>query len=285
MNITLTCIPCMVDSLHRLMNDGLLPPHLKEPAMRRLLTFLAEADYDQSPPALGREMARVIRDALHTRDPYREIKAKYNRLVLELYPKFSRMVERSGDPVDLALRLAIAGNVIDFGAQVQPDVMGTVKRIMRTPLAIDDSEFLRRDLAHSTRLLVVGDNCGEIVFDRLLLQTLHHPGATYAVRGGAVLNDATFEDAETVGISSVARLITTGDDAPGVVWSTASQEFRDQLLSADVVIAKGQGNLEGLLEVRHNIYFLLMVKCDPIAHHLGVRRNDFVLKRSPNATP
>jgi len=281
MVITLDCIACLVNSFTRLLKDGTFPQELKEPAMRRLLAFLARTDYDRSPPELGREMYRVIREMLHSDDPYREIKEKYNRLLLDLYPQLAQRVAGAADPFDMAMRLAIAGNVIDFAPQADPDIKAAIERVIRARLAIDDSAMLRRDLERSRRLLYVGDNCGEIVLDRLFLETIKHPDAVYAVRGEPVINDITLHDARAVDMSSYARVITTGDDAPGAVWETASEEFREELLRADVVLAKGQGNLEGLIDVEHNIYFLLMVKCDTIAGRLGVRSNDFVVQRSP----
>jgi len=279
MNISLDCIPCIVNSFLRLLKSGILPDAEKEPAMRRLLDFLAEADYRQSPPALGREMHRMIRDVLKNPDPYKEIKEKYNRMMLDLYDDFKEMVQKADDPFDTAMRLAIAGNVIDFGPQQQLDVMDTINRVIHADLAIDDSLQLRQDLQNASSVLYVGDNCGEIVMDRLFIETINHPNISFAVRGGPVINDVTVEDAEKVGMHQLAKIITTGDDAPGAVWETVSDEFKDIFYKSDVVIAKGQGNLEGLIDVKHNSYFLLVTKCDLIGGRVGARTGDFIVKR------
>ena len=279
MDISLDCIPCIVNSFLRLLQSGIVPDAEKEPAMRRLLDFLSRADYRQSPPALGRAMHRMIRDVLKNPDPYKEIKEKFNTMMLGLYGDFQKMVRHADDPFDTAMRLAIAGNVIDFGPQRQLDVMDTMQRVVHADLAIDDSPQLRRDLQRASTVLYVGDNCGEIVTDKLFIEVMNHPSVYFAVRGGPAINDATVEDAQTVGMDHVATIVTTGDDAPGAVWETASDDFKKLFLTADVVIAKGQGNLEGLIDVQHTIYFLLVTKCDLIANRVGATTGDFIVKK------
>ncbi len=258
----------------------MIPEKDKEPLMRKLLAFLAEADYTLSPPVLGREMHRMIRQQLNIPDPYRDIKEKYNRMMLDRFPEFEKKVEQAKDPFDSAMRLAIAGNVIDFGARRQLDIMETINRVMYAQFAIDDSRQLRRDLRDAHTLLYIGDNCGEIVLDKLFLQYLHVPELYFAVRGGPIINDITFEDARMVGIDRVAKVISTGDDSPGVVWETSSEEFKQVFNKADVIISKGQGNLEGLIDIPQNIYFLLVVKCALIGSRFGVKEGQFVVKRS-----
>jgi damage-control phosphatase, subfamily I len=282
MNISLDCIPCIVNSFLRLLQSGILPDAEKEPAMRRLLDFLARADYRQSPPALGREMHRMIREVLKNPDPYKEIKEKFNTMMLGFYDDFKKMVQQADDPFDMAMRLAIAGNVIDFGPQHQLDVMDTIQRVVHADLAIDDSPQLRRDVQAASTVLYVGDNCGEIVTDKLFIEIMNHPNIYFAVRGSPAINDVTVDDATTIGMDQWANIVTTGDDAPGAVWETASDDFRKLFLTADVVIAKGQGNLEGLIDVKHTIYFLLVTKCDLIANRVGAKTGDFIVKKTDN---
>jgi uncharacterized protein with ATP-grasp and redox domains len=240
---------------------------------------LAKANYQQSPPALGREMHRLIRDIINNPDPYFDIKKASNRMMLDEVPRLQRLVEKADDAFQTALRLALAGNVIDYGPQDRLDIWETIERVLHEPFVVDDSESLRRDLQNSQQLLYVGDNCGEIVADKIFLETLAHPNAYFAVRGGPAINDATIEDAHEIGIDALATVITTGDDAPGAVWETASHEFKNILRQSDVVISKGQGNLEGLIDVDHNIYFLFVAKCELIASRVGARKGDFVVKR------
>jgi len=129
-------------------------------------------------------------------------------------------------------------------------------------------------------LLYIGDNCGEIVLDKLFLEKINIPEKYFAVRNGPVINDVTIDDANKVGMDKIADVITTGDDAPGAVWESTSNEFKAIFEKADVIISKGQGNLEGLIDINKNIYFLLVTKCDLIANRLGTQKGEFVVKRA-----
>lgn len=277
MQMSLECIPCIVNSFLRLFKSGFMPDSVQAAAMRRLLSYLSKADFNAPPPVLGQAMHRMIRDILGNPDPYRDVKDRYNQMMLNRYDEFMKLVSEAEDPFDKAMRLAIAGNAIDFGPQHLLDVNETIQRVLIADLAIDDSPRLRDELRDAKQVLYIGDNCGEIVFDRLFLKTLDHPGLTFCVRGAPVINDATREDALAVGIDKYARIITTGDDAPGVVWETSSDTFKACFRDADVIIAKGQGNLEGLLGMDANLYFMLVTKCEPVARKIDVQPNQFII--------
>jgi uncharacterized protein with ATP-grasp and redox domains len=281
MNLELDCIPCIVNSFIKLLKLEELPHRIQEETMRKFLRLIAEADYHKSPPILGREMHRMIREQLNNDDPYEDIKKKNNKMMLDMYTEFEEMIERSSNPFDTAMRLAIAGNVIDFGPQNQFDIMDSIERIAHSPLAIDDSKFLKEDLNKASSLLYIGDNCGEIILDKLFLETINFQNTYFAVRSGPVINDATIEDAVMVGIDKIAKVISTGDDAPGVALDSCSDEFKEIFQKSDVIISKGQGNLEGLIDVDQNIYFLLVTKCDLVGNLVGTAKGDFVVKRSP----
>lgn len=280
MKTDFNCIPCIINSYLRLAGTGIIPASRREEILRRLLEFLSRVDYEQSPPELGRTLHSMIRETTGDPDPYREVKEKYNRRMLDLYPEFVEAVRRSKDPFDSAMRHAIAGNAMDFASEEQLDVIETLNRIMDAELAVDDSGPLRRALEGASTLLYIGDNCGEIVLDRLFMEQINLPRMVFAVRSGPVINDATKEDAELTGMHKVAEIITTGDNAPGAVWASSSREFREHFRKADVVISKGQGNLEGLLDIPHDqIYFLLVVKCELIAQRVGSAKGEFIVKK------
>ncbi len=281
MKVNQDCIPCTVQSCVRLMEAGFVPEDKQESLLRHTLAYLAEADYEQSPPALAQGMHRLFRQVLGDSDPYREIKRQSNALMLERREELRRLIRESPDPLATALRLAMAGNVMDFGARRLFDPLETIGAVQQAELARDDSEDLRRALVAARHVLYVGDNAGEIVTDALLLETMAHPQVTFVVRGAPVLNDITEEDARAVGLDQLARIITTGDDAPGVILATASAEFHQAFAVADVVISKGQGNLEGLIDAPREVYFLLTTKCHRIARRLGVGEGAFVLWRKP----
>ena len=277
MNIFFDCIPCSINNYLRLLKTDLIPENMQETILRRLLRFFSEVDYKQSPPALGQELHRMLREVLQDQDPYRQIKEKYNRMMLEQYQKFMNIVMKSSDPFDTAMRLAIAGNVIDFGSHHRLDVMETIDRVMDAKLAIDDSSALRDDLKSAESVLYIGDNAGEIVLDKIFIEIIDHQNIYFAVRGNPAINDVTTVDAAAVGIDRHAKIITTGDDAPGIVWETSSDEFKRIFEKADVIISKGQGNFEGLVDIFQNTYFLLVTKCKLVSDHIGVNEKDFVV--------
>jgi len=280
LKVTYDCIPCAIGSLITLFKQGLVAEEKQEPAMRALLEYLSKIDYKQSPPLLGQQMHRIIRDVLGNSDPYFEIKQRFNWLMLDFYPNLKKLVDEAGDPFQMALRLAIAGNVIDFGPNQPFDITKTLEQAKSIVLTIDDSKSLQTSIARSKILLYIGDNAGEIVMDRIFLETIQHQNLYFAVRGAPIINDATIEDAQLVGIDKMAKVISNGDDAPGTILENTSDEFRKIFDMADLIISKGQGNYEGLNGCQRNIFFILMVKCDHIANHLGVRKGDFLVKRS-----
>jgi damage-control phosphatase, subfamily I len=281
MKTHLECLPCTVNSYLRLADTGVIPEEKQEELMRQLLSFLSEADYNYSPPEMGAELHRMIRKSLQNPDPYLNVKKEYNQMMLDLYPSFKKMVEDSDKPFDTAMRLAIGGNVIDFGAKYQFDVMETIHNAMEGDLAIDDSRKLEQALENAQSVLYIGDNCGEIVLDKIFLEFLDVPEKIFVVRGAPVINDNTLDDAAMVGMEKVARVVTTGDDSPGAVWERSSEEFRSLFTEADVVISKGQGNLEGLIEQKHkNLYYLLVTKCELIADRIASRKGAFVVKKT-----
>jgi len=274
------CIPCIINSYLRLVETDVIPQPQQEAILRQLLKYLSEVDFDQSPPMLGSAIHEMIRESLQNTDPYYQLKQNFNHMMLDVYPTFEEMVNNSKDPFDTAMRLAIAGNVIDFGAKYQFDVMTTINKVMEIKLAIDDSLELRQDLKNAHTLLYIGDNCGEIVLDKLFLESISIPQKIFVVRESPIINDITRNDAKMTGLDEIARVITTGDNSPGAVWESASKEFRDHFKNADIIISKGQGNLEGLIDVHHDhIYFMLVVKCDLMAQKIDAQREDFIVKK------
>lgn len=275
--VTYDCIPCSIGSLIKLLNTNFIEEDKKDAAMRGLLKYLSEIDYQQAPPALGQEMHRIIRDILENPDPYKQIKHEFNQLMLADYDKLQSEVKTAADSFKMALRFAIAGNIIDFGPNHHFNVNETIEQARSVALAIDHSDILRRELESAQTVLYLGDNAGEIVLDRLFLETIRHPNVFFAVRGGPIINDVTIEDAREVGIDKIATIISNGQNSPGTLLDTVSDEFRELFDTADVIISKGQGNYEGLANCEKNIYFLLMAKCNYVAAHLGVAYGDFVV--------
>ena len=228
-------------------------------------------------PEFSRELHVLLKDLSGNDDPYRASKKKYNDIGLSLYNSLKETVKNSADSFATALHLAVAGNIIDFGAHDTFDIHDTIDQVLNTDFAVDHSDYLKKPVEEAGSILYIGDNAGEIVFDKLFIEILNHRKVIYAVRGAPIINDVTLEDASYIGMHDVAKVISNGYDAPSTIIEKCSAEFRDAFNKADLVISKGQGNLEGLLEVKEKkIFFMLMAKCGVIADLLKVRKGDFV---------
>jgi uncharacterized protein with ATP-grasp and redox domains len=250
----------------------------KERFTQGMLKVLNEKWYGISAPDCARDIQNLYRLVINDPDPYRDIKRDSNDTVLEMYGDLEEMVRNAADPFITAMKLAIAGNIIDFAVHDHFDLHGTMENVMNSDFSVDHTRQLREELRNAGKVLYIGDNAGEIVFDKLLVTEMSHPGLTYSVRGAPAINDATMEDAEYTGMTSVTRVISSGYDAPTTIVSRSAEEFRRCYEEADVIISKGQGNLEGLIgENDRRIFFLLMVKCDVIAEYLGVEKGSCVV--------
>jgi len=276
------CIPCFVrqalDSVRLVTDDE----SLHEQLLREVLREAGKMDLRQSPPEMGQHIHRLIRDLTGDRDPYRRIKDRFNRLALDLYPELEARLQSSANPMDTAVRLAIAGNIIDFGVNShlnEAHVHEAIEQALTTPFDGDVKEFAAA-ISDAEDILFLADNAGEIVFDRLLLRQMPLEKVTVVVKGSPVINDATMVDAEAAGITNMAKVIDNGSDAPGTILDDCSETFRQRFDKADLVIAKGQGNYETLSEANKDIFFVLKVKCPVIAGHMGCQVGSMILRRS-----
>ncbi len=241
--------------------------------------IMLEENANMDNPYLAAKIHRLVRKKLNNSDPYSEEKLFTNNLILSKYENWKKFIEESSNPLFCSAKLAIAGNVIDYGAKsVNGNITDLIKNNLEKPLAIDDSNGLFEQIKKAKTILYLGDNSGEIVFDRIFIETMKHPNVYFAVRGEPVINDVTLQDAIQTGISSICKIISNGNDAPSTLLEHCSEEFLEVFNKADLIISKGMGNFEGLLSNRHkNIYFLLMAKCRPIAKLLNTEIGDMVI--------
>ena len=228
-----------------------------------------------SPVEMAVEIHELVRSAANGSDPYKAIKHRSNAACRQSMHVLSECMAWSLDPFETATKLAIAGNVIDFGVYSpseisRRDVVRTAQSALGEPLTGASLLEFRELVDRASRILYVGDNAGECFLDTFLLKQLPSDRLMYAVRGGAVLNDATAEDARAAGIHNRCEVIDTGDSAPGVLLDRCSEQFRRTFNEADLVIAKGQGNYESLSGATgKTCVFLTKVKCPVIAQDIG----------------
>jgi uncharacterized protein with ATP-grasp and redox domains len=283
MRIYLDCIPCFIrqalDSVRLATEDE----KTQEQVVREVLRLASDLDMSQSPPAIGQQIHGLIRELIGNNDPYRELKQRSNRSALRTCDELKEIVRTSEDPLETAVKLAIAGNIIDLGVKTSIKE-SEIERIISDSLITDfdgrQIEDFRNAVNQAKQILYLADNAGEIVFDRLLIEQLPAEKVTLVVKGKPVINDATIEDAEFVGLTEIVEVIDNGSDAPGTILEGCSQTFRNRFAKADLIIAKGQGNYETLSDVKKNIFFILKAKCHVIARDLGCEVGEMILIRS-----
>jgi uncharacterized protein with ATP-grasp and redox domains len=277
MKTYLECIPCFFEQALRAGRIATDDERKLKHLMEELGKKLSDISLESTPPEIGRLVYRMVREITGNSDPFREIKRESTQKALTLYPRLKAQLKESGDRLLSAVKIAIAGNVIDFGPTGSFDIDTGVNEVLGKDFAICDYSAFREGLTASRSVLYIGDNAGETVFDKLLIEQLNKP-VMYVVRETPVINDATSEDAAQAGIDEVATVVSSGTDAPGTIPAICSAEFRQLLDESEFVIAKGQGNYEGLSNANHTIFFLLRAKCRLIARDLNVSEGDIVLK-------
>ncbi|OQY51407.1 MAG: hypothetical protein B6230_04935 [Desulfobacteraceae bacterium 4572_89] len=265
------CLPCFMKQTIDAACMVIPEKKEQEKIFRQVLKAISEMDFQQSPPEMAQYIHREIQKISGCHDPYKELKTKYNQYALDLYPAMKEKILNSPNQFETAVRLAIAGNIIDFGASLVVDqamIKQTIQSSFTGPL-MGNTDNLFDAISLAKKILFLGDNTGEIVFDRLLIEILPMDKVIYSVRGMPILNDATMEDAVQTGMTQKVKVIHNGSDAPGTILKDCSKDFLKVFDEADLVISKGQGNFETLSHVDKNIYFLLKAKCHVIAAHIG----------------
>jgi damage-control phosphatase, subfamily I len=299
MKTNIECIPCFFRQAIESSRLCGLDEEQQRKVVNSVAEILPEFSLTETPIIMSKEIHLRLKDHIGVEDPYYTVKRMSNRKALELYPSLIRKVAEADEPILSAVKLSIAGNLIDYGARQGLDLDTDLAAILRKEedaLAhenprlfqfaswkneLDELERLSRNSAGPARLLVLGDNAGEIVFDRILLETIHriYPGIEiiYAVRGKPIINDVLIEDAREVGIDQTARIVSSGSDAPGTLLELCSPEFVELFYAAEMVMSKGQGNYEAVSEENRRIWMLLTAKCPVMAGEFEAHVGDIIL--------
>jgi uncharacterized protein with ATP-grasp and redox domains len=281
MKVYLDCYPCFFDQILKTSRKITTDERKIREILAEFATLVPRISAEATPPEIGREVYRIISEKTGVMDPYKEIKKICTEQALVLYPRLKEIIMSSEDRLLTAVRMAIAGNIIDFGTNAEFDLEKDLEEILSQDLAIDHYVEFREILKDAREVLYLADNAGESVFDRLLIEELDRP-VIYAVRERPIINDAVYQDAVDAGVEEVAKIVSSGTDAPGTILGLCSEEFIRIYQSADMIISKGQGNYEGLSEETRPVFFLLKAKCSVIARDVGVEKGSIVLKKAKN---
>ena len=278
------CITCIIAQVKNVTNMFHLSEEKREEAMRDTHAYLAGANYEGCTPESMGELWQILLRHVGEKDPYAAIKSLCNQEAMKMLPATREKIARAKDPFTVALKYAIAGNLIDYGLEHPVSIEeqnAQIDAIANTAFSIDDSDKLLRVMEHVKTMLYLGDNAGEIVFDKLLIEQIRKRfpqiDLAFVVKGSPVLNDVTRADADEAGMHEVARVIDNGDASPGTVLQRTSEAFQSAFADADVILSKGQGNYESLSGVdKENLFFLFTAKCDTVCVEAGVPKLSIV---------
>lgn len=283
MKALLECIPCIIRQAIQILKSNVKDPKKRIEVIRAMLKRLEKLDLMKlTPPEATKFAHEEMKKLIDKEDLYEKEKIKGNKEALKLYPSLKSMVKNAKDPLNMALRLAIAGNIIDYGALSDFCIDSAIRSAVKNKFAVDNYTDFKRRLKKAEKILYVGDNTGEIVFDKLFIEVLQQYSdaeIVFVVKSKPALNDVMMKDAKFVGMDKVCRVIKSGSDNAGTILSQATREFKKEYREADFVIAKGQGNLETLIDPRKTIFYLLMMKCPYLGVHYGVAKGAIILIR------
>ncbi|WP_346677315.1 ARMT1-like domain-containing protein [Erysipelatoclostridium sp. An173] len=277
MKINEKCLPCLINQVIKVAN--ITNCSNRDDLYHQVFEQLSKIDFNKSNPEIIGMIFELVKKHLNNEDPYQEIRQYYNNLFLQSYDDFDKKI----NSFKTAIKYAIIGNIIDFSPinnQEITKIDDWFDNIDNLSLTIDHVDKLINDIKKAKTILYLGDNCGEICLDKLLLKRIKQLNPSlkiyFGVRGKPVVNDSIESDAYEVGIDEYASIISNGDNSLGTILSRTSAQFNQIYQNCDFVIAKGQANFESLSEENKKIYFLLMVKCDVIAKYINVPEKSLV---------
>lgn len=277
MKINEKCLPCLINQVVKVAN--ITKCSNRDDLYHQVFEQLSKIDFNKSNPEIIGMIFELVKKHLNNEDPYQEIRQYYNNLFLQSYDDFDKKI----NSFKTAIKYAIIGNIIDFSPinnQEITKIDDWFDNIDNLSLTIDHVDKLINDIKKAKTILYLGDNCGEICLDKLLLKRIKQLNPSlkiyFGVRGKPVVNDSIESDAYEVGIDEYASIISNGDNSLGTILSRTSAQFNQIYQNCDFVIAKGQANFESLSEENKKIYFLLMVKCGVIAKYINVPEKSLV---------
>jgi len=279
------CIPCLIrQGLNAVQKLNLSKYELFE-VVKFGTRYLAQFEsYDKSPAYYAYHIQQWVKKISGSEDPFKELKSLSNKRALAIlnHLMVDEILNCSEDRLKTALKISAIGNILDFAILSEEEAFNRIKELLKKDFEVDHYESFKKDLKKTKKVLILGDNAGEIVFDKILVKELINLGieVVYVVKGGPILNDATYEDAIDVSLTSLCKVITNGNDRVGTVLKYASEEFLKEWNNTDVVISKGQANFESLSDIKDKkIYFLLTAKCNPIVKETGAKKvGDLIFK-------
>ncbi len=279
MKTHLDCMPCFLRQAIDASKLAGANEALQKKVVDKVARMLPDLPLEASPPEIAEAVYGVVERLTGGEDSYKRIKQKSNKCALEIYPRLKNIVNSAGDRLLAALRLAVAGNVIDYGLPNVFDIEEEIEDCLKKDFAVFDYDDFKKVFSGAKNILYLLDNAGEVVFDKLLVEEMAAKSVVCAVREKPIINDVTLDDAKKVGLDAVATVISSGSAIPGTVISKCNKEFLECYRKADMIISKGQGNFETLASQEKPVFFIFKAKCPVVAGEVGCLVGDIILKR------
>jgi uncharacterized protein with ATP-grasp and redox domains len=283
MKIEEACVGCIINQSVRVADAINAAPSLKKELTSTVELMSKSFSFSHTPPEIAADVYEKMALIASKTDLYDEVKKLSTAKALSFVPLLKEKLFHSKHKLLTATKIAVAGNVIDLAAEVAFDLEEELGKVFHTEFAYNDFELLEKELALAKRVVVLGDNVGEHIFDYMFIHTLQelYPNAEYAyfVRGNPIINDVTMREAKEAGFHELCELVDSGVNTPGFAYTRANSYAQELFDKADLVISKGMGNYECLTPShRKNICFLLKVKCSVVADSLSKNIGDIVCK-------
>ncbi len=284
MNITEECVTCItgqIDKATKLLN---LEENLSNEIMKEVKLKAKKFDFNRTPPYVAKEVYELLAQKANLKDPLENLKQESIEKATTYIPYLQEKIENSEDKLFASIKAAVAGNVIDFATTKEFSLDEEINSIYQTNFAVNDYKIFKEELHKTNQLIILSDNAGENVFDKILVKTLKElfPKLKiyYATRGKAIINDITIKEALQVGIDKYCEVISTGVDTPGLEKSQASSKFLELFNETPLILSKGMGNFECLESYEDKkIFFLFKVKCEVVANKISRNLGEIILKR------
>lgn len=283
MKVSRECIHCLARQAVEIAEEATKDVITQEKIIKMSLKELGEIDFKETAPEIAFRMHQHAKNITGINDPYIRLKEEYNNIAKGIYDRIceEKWLDKAEDPFDMACRLAIAGNIIDFSVGIkleQSDVVKSIEESIKHDIFGTGTKALKEAVEKAKNIMYIADNAGEIIFDKFLLENLPLNKVTYVVKGGPIVNDATMEDAISTGVIDLVKVIDNGHSAQGTVLKDCSSDFRREFDKADLIISKGQANFETLSDIKDKkMFYLLRAKCCSVTSALGCKQMDYVL--------
>ncbi|BCD60816.1 MULTISPECIES: DUF89 domain-containing protein [unclassified Nitratiruptor] len=275
------CLVCLFNQALRVTKVLKCDEGCAKEVLDRSALEIANFDFSLTPPEAAAILYPKISQLLHKEDLYKEVKIESTQKAKALLTFAKEQIRNSSDPLDAALRASVVGNVIDFATQYAFDLEEEIKKRFHIPFAIDHKRIFLQKLKKASSLVVLGDNAGEHLFDKIMIEIFkEHFGNLkiyYFVRGRPIINDVTIDEALKAGLDTVCEVVDSGVDTPGFCMERASDEAKEIFKNVDLILSKGMGNFECLDNVQDlRLFFLFKIKCDVVANRVGKSVGDLV---------